>query len=93
MKPNALANPASDRHGFLDVKRLVSPILPGRHAEPAAARLVETAVVMEAKEISHMFHVEMRVAQVKVRQLPAHGVLHVLELRAVLLQGPLQRAC
>ena len=39
-----------------------------------------------------MLHVEVRMAQVEVGQLPAHSVLHVLELRPFLFQRALQRA-
>src|SRR5476651_123381 len=87
-----LKKPNSNRRGYFDLEGFIRPILPRRHPKPAAASLVKTAVVMKTKEIRHMLHVEMRMAQIEVGQLPAHRVLHVLELRPVFFQRSLQCA-
>jgi len=49
-------------------------------------------VIMKAEQIRHMLHVETRMAQIEVGQLPAHIVQDILELRAILLKASLKRS-
>ena len=53
---------------------------------------METAVVVKAEQVIHVLHIEMGMTQVEVGQLPTHIVQDILELRAILLQCPLQRS-
>ncbi|MNL50870.1 hypothetical protein D3C87_1739250 [compost metagenome] len=53
---------------------------------------MKTAVIVEAEQVGHVLHIEMGMAQVEVGQLLTHVVQDIRELRACLLQCPLQRS-